>query len=37
MYFPDDKVAVILLGNQRNPPLYGIGIQLAYLALKPVY
>jgi CubicO group peptidase (beta-lactamase class C family) len=37
VYYPDDQVAVILLGNQRNPSVYGIGIQLAYMALRPVH
>ena len=29
MYFPDDKVAVVILSNQRDPPAYDIGIRLA--------
>ncbi len=34
-YFPDDQVAVILLGNQRNPPVTGsIVIQLVSMVLK---
>ena len=37
MYYPDDQVAVILLSNERNPPAGGIGIQLAYMVLKPAH
>jgi CubicO group peptidase (beta-lactamase class C family) len=28
-YYPDDKVVVIVLSNQRDPPAYDIGFQLA--------
>jgi CubicO group peptidase (beta-lactamase class C family) len=28
-YYPDDKVVVIVLSNQRDPPAYDIGYQLA--------
>jgi CubicO group peptidase (beta-lactamase class C family) len=35
-YFPDDQVAVILLGNQRNPPVTSsIVIQLVSMIFKP--
>ncbi len=30
-YFPDDDVTVILLGNQRNPPVTGIFVGLAFM------
>ena len=36
-YFPDEQVAVILLANQRNPPVTSIFTQLASMVLKPAY
>ena len=36
-YFPDEQVTVIILGNQRNPPVTGIFTQLASIVFKPAY
>jgi CubicO group peptidase (beta-lactamase class C family) len=34
-YFPDEQVAVVLLGNQRDPPVTGIFTQLATMVFEP--
>ena len=34
-YFPDEQVAIVLLGNQRNPPVTGIFTQLASMVFEP--
>ena len=36
-YFPDEQVTIILLGNQRNPPVTGIFTQLTSIVFKPAY
>ena len=36
-YFPDEQVAVVLLGNQRNPPVTGLFTQLASMVLEPAH
>ena len=36
-YFPDEQVAVVLLGNQRNPPVTGIFTQLASMVFEPAH
>jgi hypothetical protein len=37
LYFPDDDVSVILLGNQRTPHFGSIALQLASMVLDPSY
>ncbi len=34
-YFPDEQVAIVLLGNQRNPPVTGTFLGLACMVFEP--
>lgn len=33
-YFPDEQVTIVLLGNQRNPPVTGIFVDLACMVFE---
>ncbi len=36
-YFPDNEVVIVLLGNQRNPPVTGIFTELAFMVFEPAH